>query len=333
VISTQGRGFYICDQCAQLLRVLTPKTTPGDIAWFHQTAPPVTPIPPISPPPATIPPTTHAPDADNALATLHDPDNPVRSASPNVTVSYTLKQDVTSATMQFVASDGTVAATNTLPTTAGSRTTTWNLRYPNAVSFPGLIYWAGTNTGPKAPLGSYTVQLVVNGAPLQESFDILKDSRLTHVSDADIAAEFQLDLAVRNATNDANQDVINIRACTAQADDRVATANDPGVTQAGTSLDSELNAVQDELYQTKLQAGEDPLNFPIKLNDKISALHDVIESVDGRPTDQTYQVFDELNAQLQTQLQNLRTDVNTDVPSFNQLINQHGLAAISCSAV
>ena len=59
-----------------------------------------------------------------------------------------------------------IAASNTLPTTAGSRTTTWNLRYPNAVSFPGLIYWAGTNTGPKAPLGTYTVRLIVNGQPL-----------------------------------------------------------------------------------------------------------------------------------------------------------------------
>ncbi|MFL6052628.1 MAG: hypothetical protein ACJ72W_06905, partial [Actinoallomurus sp.] len=201
-----------------------------------------------------------------------------------------------------------------------------------AVGFPGLVYWSANNQGPKAPLGSYTARLVVDGKPLQQSFDILKDSRLTHVTDADIAAEFQLDLAVRNGTNDANQDVINIRACTAQVDDRVAKANDPDVTQAGTSLNNKLNAVQNELYQTKLQASEDPLNFGIKLNNKIASLHSVIESVDGRPTDQTSRVFDELNAQLQTQLQKLRTTVGTDVPSYNQLIASHGQAPISCSA-
>ena len=55
--------------------------------------------------------------------------------------------------------------------------------------------------------------------------------------------------------------------------------------------------------------------------------------MDGRPTDQTQQVFGELNAQPQTQLEKLRTDVNTDVPAFNQLIQQHSLAPISCSAV
>jgi photosystem II stability/assembly factor-like uncharacterized protein len=333
VISTQGRGFYVLDDGAALLRRLTPTTTPQDIADFHQTVPPVTPIAPVSPPPAVVPPTTHSADAENDLAVLHDPDNAVRSVSNNATVSYTLKQDVTSASMQFVASDGTVAATNALPTKAGNGTTTWNLRYPDAASFPGLVYWSASNQGPKAPLGSYTARLVVNGQPLQQSFDILKDSRLTHVTDADIAAEFQLDLAVRNDTNDANQDVTNIRACTAQVDDRVAAANDPDVTQAGTSLNDKLNAVLNELYQTKLQASEDPLNFGIKLNNKIASLHSVIESVDGRPTDQTSQVFDELNAQLQTQLKNLRTTVGTDVPSFNQLLASHNQAPISCSAV
>jgi photosystem II stability/assembly factor-like uncharacterized protein len=333
VISTQGRGFYVCDTCAQLLRQLTPKSTPADVAGFHQIVPTPTPVNVVNPPPAAIPPTTHDADADNSLATLHDPDNPVRSVSSNVTVGYTLKQAVTSASMQFIAPDGTVVASNTLPTTAGSRTTAWNLRYPNAVSFPGLIYWAGTNTGPKAPLGTYTVRLVVNGQPLQEPFDILKDSRLTHVTAADIDMQFQLDLAVRNDTNDANQDVISTRACTAQVDDRVAAANSPDVTQAGTALDGKLNAVQNELYQTKLQADEDPLNYPIKLNDKISALHGVIESVDGVPTGQTFQVFDELHAQLQTQLKNLRDTVGTDVPSFNQLVQQHGLTPISCAAV
>jgi hypothetical protein len=333
VISTHGRGFYVCDDCAQLLRKLTSHTTAADIDGFHQIVPPVTPIPQVSPPPPVIPPTTHAPDAENDLAILHDPDNVVRSVSSNVTASYTLKQNVTSATMDFLAPDGTVVASNTLPTTAGPGTTTWNLRYPDAVSFPGLIYWAASNQGPKAPLGTYTARLVVNGQPLQQSFDILKDSRLTHVTAADIEAEFQLDLAVRNATSDANQDVINIRACTAQVDDRVAAANNPSVTQAGTSLDNELNDVQNALYQSKLGAPEDPLNYGIALNNRIASLHSVIESVDGRPTDQTQQVFDELNARLQTQLQKLRTDVNTDVPAFNQLVQQDSLAPISCSAV
>ncbi len=327
VVSTHGRGFYVLDDGAALLRRLSPNTTPADIADFHQTVPPVTPIPPVAPPPAVIPPTTPAPDADNSVATLRDPNNVVRSVSGNVSVNYTLKVPATSATMTILDQNGNTAFTASLPTAAGTRNQTWNLRYPNAVSFPGLIYWAGTNTGPKAPTGTYTVRLTVDGQTLEQSFDDLKDARLTHVSDADIAAQFALDLNVRNKTNDANQDVINIRACTVQVDDRVAA--DGSLAQAGAALNDKLNAVQKELYQTKLQAGEDPLNFPIKLNDKIGALHGVIESVDGKPTDQTFQVFDELNTQLQVQLQRLRDVVSTDVAAFNAVLQN----PISCAAV
>jgi hypothetical protein len=81
-----------------------------------------------------------------------------------------------------------------------------------------------------------------------------------------------------------------------------------------------------------LQASEDPLNFPIKLDDKISALRGIIESVDARPTDQTYQVYDELTAQLNTQLSRLAGIVATDVWNFNQMLAAKGIAPIACSS-
>src|SRR5439155_21094315 len=87
VIATHGRGFYVLDDGAALLRRLTPATTPADVADFHQTVPPVTPIPTVAPPPAVIPPTTPAADAESSLAILKDPNNVVRSVSGNVSVS------------------------------------------------------------------------------------------------------------------------------------------------------------------------------------------------------------------------------------------------------
>ena len=145
--------------------------------------------------------------------------------------------------------------------------------------------------------------------------ELLKDSRLTTVSDADIHAQFVLDLAVRDRTTAANTGVINIRSCTAQVNDRVAAANDPANSKAGSSLNASLSTVETELYQTKLRAAQDPLNFPIKLNDKIAALHGVIESVDNRPTNQTAQVFDLLSGQLDTQLDDLAASSTTTCPS------------------
>jgi hypothetical protein len=113
----------------------------------------------------------------------------------------------------------------------------------------------------------------------------------------------------------------------------VACVGDPAVTPAGAALDASLSAVENELHRTKPQASEGSLNFPIKLDDERAGLHDLAESVDGRPTERSYEVFDELNAQLQVQLDRLTAIVGTDVPSFNTLVQSHGLTPISCSAV
>jgi photosystem II stability/assembly factor-like uncharacterized protein len=334
VVATHGRGFYVLDDGATLLRRLDRHTKPRDVAGFRQTVPPVTPIPPVGPPAPVIPPTTHAPDAQNDLAILRDPDNPVRSVSANVQVGYTLKQAAQSATMQFLDSAGNTITTSTLPTTAGTRTQAWNLRYPDAVAFPGLVYWSANNTGPKAPLGTHSVRLTVDGQSLTQSFDILKDSRLANVvSDADIQAEFELAKKVWSRTSDANQGTVNIRACTAQVDDRIARANDGEVTQQGTALKNALSAVENELYQTKLRSNQDPLNFPIKLNNKIATLRGVIESVDSKPTDQTYDVFGLLDGRLRAQLDKLAQIVAGDVPRFDALLQSRGLQPIACSAV
>jgi hypothetical protein len=252
----------------------------------------------------------------------------------NLQVSYTLKQAAISATADFLNADGTVIRSFTLPTTAGTRTVSWNLRYASATSFPGLIYWSADNNGPKAPLGTHSVRLTVDGASLTQSFEVLKDARLNGIiSDADIQEQFDLALQVRDRTSDANQGVINIRDCTTQIDDRIASANDSQVTQQGTALKNALSAVENELYQTRLQSNQDPLNFPIKLNNKIATLRSVIESIDSQPTDQTHEVFDLLEGQLMAQLDRLADIVADDVPAFNALLQSRGQQPISCSAV
>jgi hypothetical protein len=91
--------------------------------------------------------------------------------------------------------------------------------------------------------------------------------------------------------------------------------------------------VENELYQTRLQSNQDPLNYPIKLNNKIATLRSVIESIDSQPTDQTHEVFDLLAGQLTTQLDRLADIVADDVTAFNALLQSRGQPPISCSAV
>ena len=74
------------------------------------------------------------------------------------------------------------------------------------------------------------------------------------------------------------------------------------------------------MYQVKNRSGQDPLNFPIKLNNKIAHLSGVIESADAKPTDQIYAAFKELSGELQTELDKLKDAVDKDVPAVNKLL-------------
>ncbi len=75
-----------------------------------------------------------------------------------------------------------------------------------------------------------------------------------------------------------------------------------------------LTAVEEEAYQVRNRSGQDPLNYPIKLNNKIAALAGVIESADNKPTNQSVEVFNELSAQLDAQLAKMKETLAKQLP-------------------
>ena len=94
------------------------------------------------------------------------------------------------------------------------------------------------------------------------------------------------------------------------------------------AIAGELTAVEEAVYQTKNRSSQDPLNFPIRLNNKIAALGGVVASADAKPTDQSYTVFDQLSAALQRQLDRLGTVVKDRIPAFNTAVAALGLPAV-----
>src|SRR5690606_15668755 len=87
-------------------------------------------------------------------------------------------------------------------------------------------------------------------------------------------------------------------------------------------------AVEEELYQVRNQSNQDPLNYPIKLNNKLAALQGAVEGVHGAPTAQTYVVFEELSQRLDVQLEALNRIIVTDLAEFNRLLQSKGLEPI-----
>jgi photosystem II stability/assembly factor-like uncharacterized protein len=180
---------------------------------------------------------------------------------------------------------------------AGGNRFTWDLRYPGPKTFEGMIFWgAQPEQGPTAAPGQYQVRFTANGVSETRPLAISKDPRLG-VTDADLAEQFKLAIQVRDKTSEANEMVIRIREIKKNIADRVK--KDPKLDAAGERLSTKLSAVEEDLYQVRNRSNQDPLNFPIELNNQIAALMRVIETGDAKPTDQSYVVFKELNDRLE----------------------------------
>ena len=207
----------------------------------------------------------------------------------------------------------------------------WDTRYTDAVRFPGMILWAGETRGPKIPPGTYQVKLTVEGKTITQNFDLKPDPRLT-TSPADYGRQSELALKIRDKLTETNNAIIQIRDVRKQVEDLLKrVTGQPGfkvINDAGTALNKKLTAIEEALYQTKNQSSQDPLNFPIRLNNKLAALGGVVGSPEAAPTAQSYAVYDEVAGQIDGELQKLSQILKTDVPAFNQLVKEQNIPAV-----
>jgi len=214
-------------------------------------------------------------------------------------------------------------------TEAGLQQHRWDLRYPGAETFEGLIMWSAGTRGPVAPPGAYQVRLTVDGESQTRSFRIEKDPRLEgRVTDADLREQFELAMEIRDRTSEANQAVIRVREIKEQIDDRLEKTEDSGIEDVANRLAERLSEAEGEIYQVRLQARQDPLNFPIKLNNKIAALQGQVESADARPTDQQVETFQELSGLLQVELDRIERAVEENLTELNRRLREAGLEPI-----
>jgi photosystem II stability/assembly factor-like uncharacterized protein len=210
---------------------------------------------------------------------------------------------------------------------AGMNRFVWNLRYPDATTFPGLIMWAGNVTGPRVPPGKYTVRLTVDGKSQSETFELKKDPRLSTTPE-EYAKQISLALQIRDKLSETNGAVVRIREVRKKLDE-YASSGDAKVADAAKSLTAKLTAIEEDLYQTKNRASEDPLNFPIKLNNKLAYVMGEIESSDNQPTAQSYVVYEDLATEVNGKLRSLNGLLSTDMAAFNKLVRDANIPAVT----
>ena len=307
-------------------------------------------------------------ETTNEPVVLFDPSDATRSVSPGVAVDYYLKQAAEKVSIEILDAENQVIATFSgtpkdpagsgrgrgdaqreaaegeageggggrgrgggvarVPIAAGMNRFTWNMRYPNARDFPGMILWSGSVQGPIAPPGRYSVRLSANNVTKTQQFAIVRNAAVPTVTDADLVAQFKLAKQINDKVTQANAAVIRIRSLKDQVAERAAKTSDASVKAAASTLTEKLTSVEGEIYQYRNRSNQDPLNYPIRLNNKLAALQGIVESGDSRPTDQSHAVFKELSARLDKELARLDALVTSDLATFNTALAAQNMDAV-----
>jgi photosystem II stability/assembly factor-like uncharacterized protein len=307
IVATQGRSIWILD----------------DLTVLHQLQP----------------------DSRNAQTLLFKPKESYRTKGrggkssltagtnlPNgVIVHYFLKNydaEKDTVELQFQSEDGAVIKTystkvkkNKLEVKAGGNEFVWDTRYDGAEKLEGMIFWSASFSGAKAVPGSYKVRLAVNGKKQKQDFTILPDPR-SESSVTDMQKQFDFVNEVNQTVDKAHKAIKNMREIRSKLKDFVKqNQSDSTATKLlaqAKTIQEDLLEVEKTLYQTQNRSNQDPLNFPIRLTNKLGHLNRLLTIDDFPPTNQDLAVKEELTAAVEVAMERYQQLIDSDVASFNE---------------
>ena len=312
VIATHGRGFWVLDDIAALRQatpallsrpahLFTPpagvRSGPGvAISWWL----------------AKAPTTLRLDILDSAGAVLHtfEPD----TAKADSAASMATRRD----------------RETYLPATEGVNRIVWDLRTQGITRFPKMILWGAGTSGPAVPPGRYTARLVADGRTVTAPLIVRRNPWLT-ATDADLRAQYAFSRRVRDRASVANASVIEIRRVKDQLDHRLAASKDGALAARATSLRARASAIEELIYQVRNQSGQDPLNFPIRVNNRLANLLSMAERGDGRPTSNLPEIYNILSTELAGYEARLAQVWKTELADTNTELARLGLPLLDAA--
>ena len=207
---------------------------------------------------------------------------------------------------------------------------TYTMRHDNAKTFRGMVTWAGSGNGPAMAPGNYRVRMTAGtSAPISYDFKVLPDPR-ADATEADLKEQVRFALEVQQKITKANEGVIESRNIKSDLTDRkLKMSSDATFGPLADQFADALNVVEDSLYQTKNQSGQDPLNFPIRLNDQLGGLMGFIMSGERRPPKQAYDVWQVLAPKTDAELTKMETTITTNLSKINAKLKAAGQKEIT----
>ncbi|MEM9833605.1 MAG: glycosyl hydrolase, partial [Bacteroidota bacterium] len=316
VVATQGRSFWILDDLSPLHQ-MNAETVQADVNLFK--------------------PNTAYRTQVRGYRGDHVPDNKPKGAM--IYYSLNAPKDSVALTILDAAGQEVRTFSNTeeddkLSAEAGLQSFVWDLKYPKPELIESAVMSLSYTGGITAVPGTYKIKLVADGEEMEQSLELKADPRWES-STEDLQAQFDLAVAVRDTLTAVHDLIRTIRSVRTQVKDiarrseraeyKVELGNDCQ------ELSDKLTALEEELIQTRSESSQDPINYPVKLDNQYSYLYTVVHSQDADPTQGCYERFDDLNAKLAQYRQQFDQLWQTDIQAFEETIESAGIPRLILS--
>ena len=205
----------------------------------------------------------------------------------------------------------------------------WNMRHPEAKRFDGMILWWGNLSGPMVVPGEYKVVILVGDQVMTQPFKVLQRPNSEGSLD-DIEEQVSFLNGINSKVTEAHQAIIDMRSLRTQMNTYVERAGDTTVQSYAKQIDSLMTHIEEKLYQTKNRSNQDPLNFPIRLTNKLAHINSLtqIGSTDFPPTAAAKEVAQLLIADIDTQISAWQEIKSVMIPKINTMIREAALDVI-----
>ena len=207
----------------------------------------------------------------------------------------------------------------------GSNVFYWNMMYPDATKVKGMILWWASLNGPMALPGNYTVSISANKSTLEKPFTILKNP-VSETSMEDMKLQFDFINDINTKVSEIHKALINVKKIKAQIKTLKGTIKDKQkhkeLIAFANDLTKKITKIETTLYQTKSKSNQDPLNFPIRLNNKLAHLNSLTRMGSYKPTDQAIAFKNEITKTIDQELSKLYRLFKDDVKQLNQKVKE-----------
>jgi photosystem II stability/assembly factor-like uncharacterized protein len=199
---------------------------------------------------------------------------------------------------------------------------TWNL-YHKEIEKPSddLILWNGSTSPVLAAPGKYYAKVSIDKDSTVYPFELIADPNYK-VSNADLKAQEQFLLEVAASFNTIMKALKGIKEIRTQVQVLQKKTKDSSFQKQSESLLASLKTIEEALHQTKAKSGQDVLNFPIRLDDKLAGVFESAASGYVAPTKQVKETYIALKLQVDEQLKMYETIKKEGVKALNDAVHK-----------